>query len=129
MRTFARFATAGAVGYVVNLAVYGAAVHGARIDFRVAATMAFCAALTATFALNRRYTFEAAQAAWSRQAPRYVLVCVVGFAVNVLALQLLVGSGVTKVLAQAIAIGVATPVNFAGQRLFTFADDRPAQPA
>jgi putative flippase GtrA len=130
MNQLVRFMAVGAAGYVVNLAVYTAAVHGADTDYRVAAVVAFCVALTTTFALNRRYTFRDHDGRLHHQAARYLLVSLVGFAVNLLALQVLVDLvGVAKVPAQAIAVVLAAPVNFAGQRFWTFAarSGRPAE--
>lgn len=122
-----RFAAVGAAGYVVNLAVYAVCVHGGRIDYRVAAVLAFMVALSTTFALNRHFTFRAGDGRLHHQAARYLLVCLVGFATNLLALQLLVDVALLpKVAAQAIAVIIAAPVNFAGQRFWTFADRTPA---
>jgi putative flippase GtrA len=122
---FARFLLAGAAGYAVNLAVYGSAVHVAHADYRLSAMLAFCMALTTTFVLNRRFTFGFHEATVGRLAPRYVVVCLVGFAVNLLALQVFVDvAHLPKLLAQALAIALAAPVNFAGQRLWTFASSR-----
>jgi putative flippase GtrA len=122
MTQLIRFMTVGAAGYVVNLAVYTAFVHGAHSDYRLAAALAFVVALTTTFALNRHFTFRAGDGRLHHQAARYVLVSLVGFATNLLALQLLVDvAHVAKVPSQAIAIVIAAPVNFAGQRFWTFA--------
>ena len=120
---FLRFAAAGATGYVVNLAVYGAAVHGARLEYRAAAVLAYVVAVATTYALNRRFTFRsAAGASLSGEASRYLLVSLVAFGVNLGVLQGLVEIGdVPALLAQALAIAVAAPVNYAGQRWWTFA--------
>ncbi|MDX6666567.1 MAG: hypothetical protein QOG68_2773 [Solirubrobacteraceae bacterium] len=116
-----RFLSVGAAGYVVNLAVYAVCVHAVHIDYRAAAVVAFCFALTTTYTLNRRYTFAPSGARLHHEAGRYVLVSLVGFATNLIALQLLVdGAMLAKVPAQAIAIVIAAPVNFAGQRFWTF---------
>ena len=116
------FLAVGAVGYVVNLAVYAAAVHALAIDYRTAATLAFGLALTTTFVLNRRYTFAAEDGAVHRQAWRYALVNALGFATNLVALQVLVEYGqAPKLTAEALAAVIAAPVNYAGQRLWAFA--------
>ena len=122
-----RFMTVGAAGYVVNLGVYALCVHGADADYRLAAFAAFCVALTTTFALNRHFTFRAGDGRLHHQAARYLLVSLAGFATNLLVLQLLVDVGhLAKVPSQAIAVVLAAPVNFFGQRLWTFAP-RPAE--
>ena len=128
MTAFVRFALAGATGYVVNLAVYGLAVHGLGIEYRVGAVLAFSVALTTTFLLNRHYTFQASDQAKREQAPRYIAVALVAFAVNLAALQVFVDVlGVIPIVGQALAIAIAAPVNFAGQRLWAFAPRDTAQ--
>jgi putative flippase GtrA len=127
MNQVIRFALVGAAGYVVNLAVYAASVHGAHLDYRLAAVVAYVVALSTTFALNRHYTFNARDGRLHHQAARYLLVSLVGFATSLLALQVLVdGLAMAKVPSQAIAVILAAPVNFAGQRFWTFAR-RPAE--
>src|SRR3954451_24386550 len=90
-RQVVRFPLVGGTGYVVNLFVYAACVHGAGVDYRAAAAAAFVVALTTNFALNRRYTFDARDAGrLHHQAARFLLVSLVSFGVNLLALQVLV---------------------------------------
>jgi len=123
VRQVVRFALVGGTGYVVNLVVYAACVHGAGVDYRVAAALAFVVALSTNFVLNRHFTFDARDAGrLHQQAARFLVVSLVSFGVNLLALQVLVDIlEVPKVLAQAIAVVVAAPVNFAGQRFWAFA--------
>jgi putative flippase GtrA len=121
-RQIVRFALVGGSGYVVNLAVYAGCVHGMGADYRVAAVLAFLVALSTNFALNRHYTFDARDGRLHHQAPRFVVVSLASFGVSLLALQLLVDvADAPKVLGQAIAILVAAPMNFIGQRLWAFA--------
>ena len=127
---FARFLGVGAVGYVVNLAVFAAAAHGAGVDFRAAATAAFAVALLTTFALNRRFTFAAAHAPAAAQLWRYAVVNLAGFVTNLAVLVLLVSAaGVMKLPAEARAAAAAAPVNFLGGRLWAFAHHRRPLPA
>jgi putative flippase GtrA len=117
-----RFACVGASGYVVNLAVFATAVHAAGIDYRLAATVAFLVAVTNNFVWNRHWTFRAHDGHAGFQAARFFTVSVAAFLFNLLALQLLVGTaGLPEVPAQAIAIVLATPVSFAGNKLWSFA--------
>jgi putative flippase GtrA len=122
---FARFLGVGAIGYVVNLAVFAAATHGAHIDFRASAVISFVVALTTTFVLNRRFTFAAHHGPVLVQLWRYALVNLAGFGTNLAVLIVLVSvAGVAKVPAEAVAAAVATPVNFLGGRLWAFAGAR-----
>jgi dolichol-phosphate mannosyltransferase len=116
-----RFAAVGASGYVVNLAVFTAAVHGAGFGYVVAAVMAFVVALTNNFFWNRGWTFRAHDGHAGFQAARFVVVSLGAFAFNLLVLFVLVEfAGVAKVPAQAAAIVAATPLNFLGNKLWSF---------
>jgi dolichol-phosphate mannosyltransferase len=116
-----RFSAVGASGYVVNLATFALCVHTLDIDYRIAATIAFLVAVTNNFWWNRHWTFEAGEGHAGFQAARFLTVSLVAFLFNLLALQLLVDSfDVAKVLAQAIAIAAATPLNFVGNKLWSF---------
>jgi putative flippase GtrA len=119
---FARFLGVGAVGYVVNLAVFAAAAHGLAIDFRLSAGIAFVFALLTTFVLNRHFTFGAGDGPLRSQLGRYALVNLGGLVTNLIVLVVLVSAvGLLKLPAEAIAAAVAAPVNFAGNRLWAFA--------
>jgi dolichol-phosphate mannosyltransferase len=116
-----RFAAVGASGYVVNLAVFTAAVHGAGFGYLVAAVMAFIVALANNFVWNRAWTFKAHDGHAGFQAARFVVVSLGAFGFNLLLLLLLVEvAGVREVAAQAIAIVAATPLNFLGNKLWSF---------
>jgi putative flippase GtrA len=116
-----RFATVGASGYVINLAVYSALVHGADADYKLAAVGAFCVALANNFFWNRRWTFRASDGHAGFQAARFVAVSLIALGFNLIVLYALVeGVSVAKVPAQAIAIAAATPLNFVGNKLWSF---------
>jgi putative flippase GtrA len=116
-----RFAAVGASGYVVNLAVFAAAVHGAGFDYLVAAVLAFVVALANNFFWNRGWTFRAGAGHAGFQAARFLVVSLVAFAFNVVLLYVLVEyAGIQKVPAQALAIVAATPLNFIGNKLWSF---------
>jgi putative flippase GtrA len=117
----ARFATVGAGGYAVNLAVFGTLVRLDAVDYRLAATFAFLAAVANNFLWNRVWTFAARDGHAAFQAARFMCVSVAAFGVNLALLALLVGTaGVPKVDAQALAIAAATPLSFLGNKLWTF---------
>jgi putative flippase GtrA len=117
-----RFAAVGASGYVINLAVYTALVHGAEVDYKMAAIGAFCVALANNFFWNRRWTFRDARGGHAGfQAARFVVVSVFALGFNLVVLYALVEwLDVAKVPAQAIAIAAATPLNFVGNKLWSF---------
>jgi dolichol-phosphate mannosyltransferase len=116
-----RFGLVGLTGYVVNLAVFAALVHGAQVDYRVAATGAFLVAVANNFLWNRGWTFRAREGHAGFQAARFLVVSVAAFLVNLVLLHLLVEvAGLAAVPAQALAIAAATPLNFLGNKLWSF---------
>jgi putative flippase GtrA len=116
-----RFATVGASGYVVNLGVFAACVHALGIDYRIAAPIAFVVSVINNFWLNRHWTFDARQEHPMLQGVRFFAVSLVAFGFTYVVLVALVGgAGVSKVVAQAIAIVAGTPLSFIGQKLWSF---------
>jgi putative flippase GtrA len=116
-----RFATVGASGYVINLAVFTLALHGAGFDKGIAATLAFIIALSNNFVWNRLWTFRASEVHAGFQAARFCVVSCAAFAFNLVVLYTLVdGLGMAAVPAQALAIATATPLNFIGNKLWSF---------
>lgn len=116
-----RFALVGASGYVVNLVVFASLVHGADLNYRVAALGAFLVAVANNFAWNRRWTFRAHTGHAGFQAARFLAVSVGAFLFNLAVLELLVsGLDVAEVPAQAVAIVAATPLSFLGNKLWSF---------
>jgi len=118
-----RFGAVGATGYVVNLAVFALCVHAIGIDYRLSAVAAWVVSVLNNFWWNRHWTFGApAKAAHPfLQAVRFFVVSgiVFGFSYAVL-VGLVSGAGLAKVPAQAIAIAAGTPLNFVGQKLWSF---------
>jgi putative flippase GtrA len=116
-----RFATVGASGYIVNLAVFAACVHLLGIDYRISAVIAFVVSVINNFWLNRHWTFDAKQDHPMFQAVRFFAVSLAAFGFTYVVLVALVsGAGMSKVLAQAIAIAAGTPLSFLGQKLWSF---------
>jgi len=116
-----RFATVGASGYVVNLGVFAGCVHLLSIDYRISAVIAFVVSVINNFWLNRHWTFAARHEHPILQAVRFFAVSLVAFAFTYVVLIVLVDSaGVSKVLAQAMAIVAGTPLSFIGQKLWSF---------
>ncbi len=122
-----RFGLVGASGYVVNLLVYTLLEHGLSAAYPLAATGAFVVALSNNFIWNRLWTFRASAGHAGFQAARFCVVSVVAFGLNLIVLYALVEAldmdavlGMGTVPAQAIAIVAATPLNFVGNKLWSF---------
>jgi putative flippase GtrA len=117
-----RFGLVGGVGFVVNVAVYTLFVHGAGVDYRVASVAAWLVAVMNNFVLNRRWTFDAREGKVHFQAVRFLVVSLVAEGFSLVLLTLLVESaGIAKVPAQALAVAASMPLNFLGNKLWSFA--------
>src|SRR5919199_2632595 len=116
----AKFATVGASGYVVNLLVYAVLLRGAGWHYALAATGSFVVAVTNNYVWNRLWTFRDQRGHVAFQGLRFLAVAVVAYAANLGILSLLILLGVDKLLAQAIAIVLVTPLNFVGNKLWSF---------
>ena len=115
-----KFCVVGATGYVVNLAVYTLLVTQAGVHYIPAAVGSFVVAVTNNYFWNRHWTFRRQRGHVAYQGLRFLVVSVVTLAANVAILQLLVHIGVDKIAAQAIAIVLVTPLNFVGNKLWSF---------
>ncbi len=121
----ARFCVVGASGYVVNLAVYTLLLHFAGLHYLAAATLSFLVAVTNNYTWNRLWTFRGQRGNVGVQGLRFLVVSTTALAANLLVLRLLVGEAeLGKVLAQAIAIVLVTPLNFVGNKLWSFGPSR-----
>jgi putative flippase GtrA len=116
-----QFGLVGVSGYQVNLIVFALMVGPVGIHHIPAAVVAFCVAVTNNFWWNRHWTFDAKHGHAGFQAARFLTVSVLALGVNLVALELLVQSGMADLPAQAIAVAVAMPFNFVGNKLWTFA--------
>lgn len=119
-----QFAVVGGSGYVINLFVFALLTGAGDLNHLIAAVGAFVVAVTNNFLLNRHWTFRRQGSADSHagfQAARFITVSLVGLGVNLVVLAALVdGVEVPELLGQAIAVAVAMPVNFVGNKLWTF---------
>ena len=116
----AKFATVGATGYVVNLAVYSALLRGAGWHYALAATASFLVAVTNNYTWNRIWTFRGQRGHIAYQGLRFFVVSVVALAANEILLTAFVAVGLGKVVAQAIAVVLVMPINFVGNKLWSF---------
>jgi putative flippase GtrA len=116
----AKFCTVGATGYAVNLAVYTLLLKAAGLHYLAAAACSFLVAVTNNYAWNRIWTFRAHRGHLALQGLRFLVVSTAALGANLVALHLLVQLDVGKIVAQAIAIVVVTPLNFVGNKLWSF---------
>jgi len=115
----AKFCTVGAVGYLVNLAVYDTLLH-AGVHYLAAATCSFFVAVTSNYTWNRLWTFRDRRGGVAAQGMRFFLVSVASLVANLVVLDVLIALGAGKLLGQAIAIVLVMPLNFLGNKLWSF---------
>src|SRR6187549_1279241 len=116
----AKFCTVGATGYVVNLVVYTLLLRGLDLHYLLAATGSFLVAVTSNYTWNRLWTFRGQRGHVAYQGLRFLVVSTLALVANLALLYVLVRLDVDKVLAQAIAIVLVTPLNFVGNKLWSF---------
>ncbi len=115
----AKFTVVGGIGYVINLAVYTALLQ-ADLHYLAAATCSFLVAVTNNYFLNRRWTFHDRRHHVGVQGFQFLVVSAVSLGANLLILHGLISLGAGKLVGQAIAIVLVTPLNFLGNRLWSF---------
>lgn len=116
-----KFCAVGGSGYVVNLCVFAVGVELLDAHHLVAASGAFVVAVLNNFWWNRHWTFRARSGRAGFQAARFFTVSVVAFLFAAGVLELLVSvAGLAELPAQAMAIVAATPLNFIGNKMWSF---------
>ena len=115
-----KFCVVGGTGYVVNLAVFTLLVTLLDVHYIPAAICSFLVAVTNNYAWNRHWTFRAQRGHVGWQGMRFLVVSTLALGANLLVLHLLVTLGLDERLAQAIAIILVTPINFVGNKLWSF---------
>ena len=116
----AKFCVVGASGYLVNLAVFAALLNGAGVHYLPAAVGSFLVAVASNYTWNRLWTFRGERGGVAYQGLRFLVVSTVALLANLLVLYLLVKGGLGAFPAQAIAIVIVTPLNFLGNKLWSF---------
>ncbi|MEP7223719.1 MAG: GtrA family protein [Actinomycetota bacterium] len=119
-----KFCVVGGSGWAVNIAVYMLLLNGFGLHYISAAVGSFVVAVTNNYIWNRRWTFRDQRGGVAYQGMRFLIVSTLALGANLLVLHLLVSAGLDKVLAQAIAIVLVTPVNFVGNKLWSFGPRR-----
>ena len=116
-----KFGVVGVSGYVVNLVVYALLLKVAHLHYILAATGSFLVAATNNYVWNRLWTFRRERGHLGYQGLRFFVVAVAAYGANLALLTLLVEvGGVDKLVAQAVAIVLVTPLNFLGNKLWSF---------
>jgi putative flippase GtrA len=113
-----KFGVVGISGYAINLGVYAALLG---IGAHWAAVVSFVVAAVNNYWWNRYWTFAHAKGHFGYQGMRFFLVALASLAVNQLWLLVFLDwFGLGKIVSQAIAIVLVTPLNFLGNKLWSF---------
>jgi dolichol-phosphate mannosyltransferase len=115
-----KFCVVGASGYVVNLIVYTLLLEAAGLHYVPAAIGSVLVAVTNNYAWNRLWTFRGQRGHFVFQGLRFLVVSTIALGANLLVLHALVQAGLGEVVSQALAIMLVTPVNFVGNKLWSF---------
>jgi dolichol-phosphate mannosyltransferase len=118
-----KFGLVGGSGYLINLAVFALLSSNLGLHHIIAAIGSFAVAVSSNFFWNRHWTFAAGHGHAGFQAARFFAVSIAALLINLVVLEALVaGASMGDLSAQAIAVAVAMPFNFLGNKLWTFAD-------
>jgi putative flippase GtrA len=113
-----KFGVVGAVGYAVNLAVYASLLG---IGAHWAAVVSFVLSAANNYWWNRHWTFADSKGHFGHQGARFFTVATAALLVNQLWLLLFLDVvGLGKIVSQMIAIALVTPLNFVGNKLWSF---------
>ncbi|HET7119704.1 MAG TPA: GtrA family protein [Solirubrobacterales bacterium] len=117
-----KFGLVGGSGYLINLGVFALLAGSFGVHHVIAAVGAFAVAVTNNFLWNRYWTFGPGEGPAHFQAARFFAVSLASLGLNIAVLELLIANhAVGELTAQAIAVAVAMPFNFLGNKLWTFA--------
>ncbi len=115
-----KFCVVGALGYLINLAVYDVLLHQG-VHYLAAATISFLVAVTSNYTWNRLWTFRELRGHVGIQGMRFFVVSLAALGANLVVLHVLIANaGLGKLVAQAVAIVLVTPLNFIGNKLWSF---------
>jgi putative flippase GtrA len=115
-----KFSVVGASGYLVNLAVYAALLRVAGLHYLAAGACSFVVAASSNYYWNRHWTFRRQRGHVYYQGLRFLVVSLIALGANLGLLHLFVDTGLNKLAAQAIAVVLVMPLNFVGNKLWSF---------
>ena len=122
-----KFGSVGAIGSITNLSVFTALTF-LDVNYNIASILAFLVAVTQNYTLNKKWTFKDHNSKTRKKFIKYFILNFASFLVNLLVLNIVVlnfgNDHLTKIIAQALGIGVAMGFNFLGSYLVIFAKSK-----
>ena len=114
----AKFGVVGASGYVINLVVYALLLG---LGAHWAAAIAFVVSAANNYWWNRHWTFVHAKGHFAYQGIRFFIVSAAAFVANQFWLFVFLDwLGWGKIVSQAVSIVLVMPLNFIGNKLWSF---------
>ena len=119
VRQFLRFLAVGVVATSVHYAILISLKEGAHVNAVAATCFGYGGGAIVSYTLNRLFTFEV-RPHFARGFAKFMIVVIVGFALNAAIVAGLTHFGVYYLLAQLIATGLVLSWNFTASRLLVF---------
>jgi len=116
----AKFCIVGASGYAINVGVYALLLNWANLHYVLAATGSFLVAATNNYVWNRVWTFRHQRGHVGYQGLRFLIVSATVYGANLGLLATFIHIGIGKIVSQATAVVLVTPLNFLGNKLWSF---------
>jgi len=117
-----RFGVVGCSGYIVNTVSFWLCLHAVGLDYKIALPIAYLAGVVNNFTWNSRWTFTHERESHPAvQGMKFLVVSTVAFGFDyVLVVAGVHWTSIDKVVLNAIANILVIPVNFLGQKLWSF---------
>lgn len=116
-----RFSVVGAVNTGIQFAVFMLLWRLGHVHYLAASGAGYACGLINGYVMNRRWTFESTDRNWQRGFAVFVAVNAVALGVNTAVLHVAVArAAANPVVGQFVAIAASLPINFLGNRLWTF---------
>ena len=113
-----KFGAVGLSGYAINLVVYTLVLG---LGAHVAASISFVVSAASNYWWNRHWTFAGQKGSFATQGMRFYVVSFVAFGVNQLWLAVFLDwLGWGKRISEVVAILLVMPLNFLGNKLWSF---------
>ncbi len=127
IRQIITFCGVGGLNTILSLAIILGLSEILHVHYVLANIIGYAAGLMSGFIMHKKITFRAqsGSGASARQFATFLIVFAIGYAVQLVALMLLVEHiHIPNIPAQVMAWGVYVAISFAGHKYFTFHGDR-----
>lgn len=130
VKKIVKFSSVGALGSVTNITIFSALTF-LNVNYNISAVVAFLAAVTQNYQLNKKWTFKDHKTKTRKKFPKYLALNFSSFLVNLLVLNLVVlnfgDEKLMQIAGQIAGIGAAMGINFLGSYLIIFAKHKESE--